>query len=212
MITREEYELLKQYRAKGYGWIARDKNCGLYAFKVMPVKFYPFWRAENGFHLPCLIGECGDNILTCVTWKDEEPTKINDLINDYESHQTLVGESMKVTVPQFVAEWIEKCKSIYTLRRLFSETRMPDSVKDWTSGDGDHCNLMARAWLDGYEIEKEKLYTVTLANGSCLSKAGFMGISWLNRGSSNITGEYKLTQSEIESVDPILMKIAKEVE
>src|SRR5574344_2281450 len=160
MITKEDYELLKNYRAKGYEWIARDKNCDLYAFNVMPTKFISFWAVQSGFNLPYLVGECGDNILTCVTWYDEEPTKILDLMQDYESHQIITVERVKVTIPQFVADWIEECKPIYNLRRLFSTTHMPDSVKDWTSGDDDNCNLMALAWIYGYEVEQEKLYTV----------------------------------------------------
>ena len=91
MITREEYELLKHYRATGYDWIARDKNYDLYAFKTMPTKFISFWAVESGFSLPCLIGDCGNNILTCVTWEDEKATNILDLIQDYEAHQVITG-------------------------------------------------------------------------------------------------------------------------
>lgn len=89
MITREEYELLKEYREQGYKRIARDKNCDLYAFKTLPMKFKFFWSIKRGSPYPRLVCEREENILTCVTWEDEKPTKIDDLIRDYESHQVI---------------------------------------------------------------------------------------------------------------------------
>ena len=155
MITSKEYELLKHYRATGYDWIARDKNYDLYAFKTMPTKFISFWSVESGFSLPCIVAGCGDNILTCVTWEDEEPTKIDDLINDYESHQEIVGEKVKVTVPQFVAKWIEEVKGLtrnFKLELLFNTVQMPDDVYDWLDERYGDTDILAKAWLDGFVV------------------------------------------------------------
>lgn len=207
MITREEYLKLKERYEEGYRWIARDEDGYLYLYHEKPEKKECEWTNYS----PTPYRSCQELVLLQdVKWEDEKPTRISDLINDYELHETLKD---KVKIPSFVADWIEHYKKEeFTLIYAFNDAY--GDVKEWLfdGSCGKSINKFARAWLDGYEIEKEKLYTVTLANGSCLSKAGFMGISWLNRGSSNISGEYKLTQSEIESVDPILMKIAKEVE
>ena len=69
-----------------------------------------------------------------------------------------LDEPQKVTVPQFVADWIEKCKS--EKRRLHTALNYtPFGVNGWVSNP-DNQETFARAWLDGYEVEKEKRYYV----------------------------------------------------
>ena len=69
-----------------------------------------------------------------------------------------LDEPQKPVVPQFVANWIEKCKS--EKRRLHeSLTYTPFGVNGWVSNPKNQ-ETFARAWLDGYEVEKEKKYYV----------------------------------------------------
>lgn len=69
-----------------------------------------------------------------------------------------LDEPQKVTVPQYVADWIEKCKS--EKRRLHEAlTYTPFGVNGWVSNP-DNQETFARAWLDGYEAEEEKRYYV----------------------------------------------------
>lgn len=71
-----------------------------------------------------------------------------------------LDEPQKITVPQFVADWIEKCKS--EKRRLHeSLTYTPCGVNGWISNPKNQ-ETFARAWMDGYEIEKEKRYLVKM--------------------------------------------------
>lgn len=64
----------------------------------------------------------------------------------------------KVQVPQFVADWIEKCKS--EKKRLHEAlTYTPSEVNGWVSIPKNQ-ETFARAWLDGYDVEKEKRYYV----------------------------------------------------
>ena len=44
-----------------------------------------------------LINSYRSNIFKAITWEDEEPTSIADLINEYESHQVIVGEKVNKT-------------------------------------------------------------------------------------------------------------------
>lgn len=68
-------------------------------------------------------------------------------------------EINKPTIPQFVADWIEKCKS--EKRRLHEAlTYTPFGVNGWVSNP-DNQETFARAWLDGYTVE-EKRYTVKI--------------------------------------------------
>ena len=212
MITREEYELLKYYLATGYGWIARDKNKELCVYEIKPTKLTCSWlnlHIHERFDSVC----DDDHLFQYIKWDNEEPTKIKDLINDYEVHQELVGENKKVVIPQFVADWIENRKKNRTLAGLFMPDGMPKDVSSWIAFNNDNCEKMALAWIFGYEVEKEKLYTVRLANGDCLCRIPSKGLVWvLTLSDYKNDKNYQLTQSEIESIDPVLMQIAKPVE
>ena len=214
MITREEYGWLNIYRSEGFRWIIRDKNKGLYVYTTEPEKRECEWRATKPNSNADYIKE-GYRLFPCVTWEDEEPTKIDDLIRDYESHQVIVGEKVKVTIPQYVAEWIEHVKDMerpIKLELLFYTLSMPIEVREWLVKDDRRTDILARAWLDGFVVEKEKLYTVQLKNGYHLCKYEGTGVRWLNMTEFNTADCYKLTKAEIESVDPRLMQFAVEVE
>lgn len=76
-------------------------------------------------------------------------------------------DTKKVTVPQSVAEWIEKGKKELSLRDLMSSSYTSTEVGNWLGEldeDGGFKNqeTFARAVLDGYTVEKEKRYTVKM--------------------------------------------------
>ena len=71
-----------------------------------------------------------------------------------------LDEPQKVTVPQFVADWIEECKA-KRKRLLTALLYTPEKVNSWVD-DLDNQKLFARAYLDGYEVEKEKRYYVKI--------------------------------------------------
>lgn len=85
-----------------------------------------------------------------------------------------IDEPQKVVVPKFVTEWIEYCKSNkLTLLGAFdpvseygiglADTFTGEVQKgiDWAKRNQE---TFARAWLYGYDVEKEKLYTVEIPN------------------------------------------------
>ena len=85
-----------------------------------------------------------------------------DFIRDLEQ----LDEPQPVKVPQFVADWIEVCKEHLTTS-LYTAMN-PDFMKEnnqsfdfilWIKKTSNQ-DLFARAWLDGYEVEKEKRYIV----------------------------------------------------
>ena len=72
-----------------------------------------------------------------------------------------LDEPQKVTVPQFVADYIDFKKKydfhVYgTMREI--ENHYDKRVQEWFY-EGN-VETFARAWLDGYEVEKEKRYLV----------------------------------------------------
>ncbi len=74
-------------------------------------------------------------------------------------------------VPEFVAEFIEDYKKEgECLFGIFADaTRvehdMPDLVYFWLGDEGNNDELFARAWLNGYQVEKPQLFRVCLLDG-----------------------------------------------
>lgn len=223
MITREEYELLKKYKEQGYGWIAKDSDETTCVYVQAPTKGFVEWihTGVEGFIFVT------NKLFNFIEWEDEKPTKIDDLIRDYESYQSSVGEKVKVTIPQFIELWIKGIRAIMGDVNLFeayddlkrdiwdnprlSEEHRKTAIKicRWIC---DNPDTFIDAWRNGYMVEKEKMYMVELPNRQRLSKIGDT-IKFCDEREWFVKDlKTQLTQAEIESIDPVLMQIAKEVE
>ncbi|EQC0708873.1 DUF1642 domain-containing protein [Listeria innocua] len=81
------------------------------------------------------------------------------------TERDLVAPAPVLKVPQFVADWISRRRQegynlIWSIS--YENNDMPDEVYEWLTSTADNQELFARAWLDGYEVEKEPLYYVKL--------------------------------------------------
>ncbi|HAA6121369.1 DUF1642 domain-containing protein [Listeria monocytogenes] len=81
------------------------------------------------------------------------------------AERELLSPAPVLKVPQFVADWIshrrqEGYNLIWSIS--YENNDMPDEVYEWLTSTADNQELFARAWLDGYEVEKEPLYYVRL--------------------------------------------------
>lgn len=95
------------------------------------------------------IKENKSQIINCID--------VNRIIKKIEQ----LDESKKVTVPQFVADWIEECKNDdFHLFGAMEEMSLHQKKLDYWFREDDNMELFARAWLDGYEVDKEPKYTV----------------------------------------------------
>lgn len=80
---------------------------------------------------------------------------VTDIISQIHEPQTVV-------LPKEVAEWIESIKSVgWSFKVALNNTT--GSVDEWLA-NRDNQETFARAWLNGFEIEQEKLYTVEIPN------------------------------------------------
>ena len=107
--------------------------------------------------------------------KQELITRIKRLDEPYLKEEFVLDlieqldEPQKVAVPQFVADWIKKCKTFEHLISLsfalnpisWEENRLSDECIDWLKSTSNQ-ETFARAWLDGYTFEKEKRYLVKM--------------------------------------------------
>ena len=104
-------------------------------------------------------------------------------LDDAQKIISQIEEPQKVTIPKFVAEWIGYCKfkgftllgaldpvSELGVGLVTSLTEELRKGKDWAQRNQE---TFTRAWLYGFEIEQEKLYTVEIPNpnGSGYSKS-----------------------------------------
>lgn len=71
-------------------------------------------------------------------------------------------EREKVKIPQFVADWIEEArKTCKDIADFFDFDFTNEEVGKWFMQE-QAFDLVARAWLDGYEVEEERRYLVRI--------------------------------------------------
>ena len=78
-------------------------------------------------------------------------------------------ERDKVKVPEFVAEYIKYARvHDWDLHDAinFAEDDENENIRQWMYSD-NNIEVFARAWLDGYEVEKEPKYTVKIKSTKC---------------------------------------------
>ncbi|MCO4560674.1 hypothetical protein Si086_01243 [Streptococcus infantarius subsp. infantarius] len=99
------------------------------------------------------------------SWEDLNRNNALDIALDIVEK---LDEETKPLVPKFVADWLEFCKENlgFSLSNAMSHStsamnKQPNWVKRWFNFK-DNQETFAKAWLFGYEVEKEKLYKVSL--------------------------------------------------
>ncbi|HEM6082144.1 TPA: DUF1642 domain-containing protein [Streptococcus suis] len=119
-----------------------------------------------------------------------------------------IHEPQKVVVPKYIADKIEYCKDAeeYGLFHTMDYCYQYHDSAEWLE---DNQETFARAWLDGFEIEQEKLYTVEIPNPNATHNdvyilgrtlSGDISIWRINRDSDikNYDSDFHLTESEIK--------------
>ncbi|WP_429861840.1 DUF1642 domain-containing protein [Enterococcus faecium] len=133
-----------------------------------------------------------------------------------------LDESQKPVVPKFVAEWIEYAKKKGdSLAISFKPWNLYgveySKVDRWIE---DNQETFARAWLDGYEVEKEPLYHVklTIPGATYYLIQTFLMTGYTHMSFSAATERYgakwknTFTESEIKAIDERYWAFAVPVE
>mgnify|MGYP000996223440 CR=1 FL=1 len=147
------------------------------------------------------------------------------LIEKFEERKTIIGnfqgyavwwedvkeifeqldEPQPVKIPQFVADWIEEArKTCKDVADLFDFDFTNDEVGKWFTQERPF-DLVARAWLDGYEVEKEKRYLVKVKGvsgyGRYLNKA-LLSKEYFFASENEVNGyRTKHTRKELEEAN-----------
>lgn len=118
-----------------------------------------------------------------------------------------LDEPEKVKIPQVIDEYIEQKKyDDYHLLGAMIEIRSHKNkeINEWFEED-DNMELFARAWLDGYEVEKEKRYLVKVKGVneySCYLNKGLLSKEYFLESKAEIGGcRTKHTRKQLEDDD-----------
>lgn len=136
-----------------------------------------------------------------------------------------IDEPEKPVVPQFVADWYEKNKddlawSLYSLCVDFYKRELQDDLHNWFKYDDNKpIETLVLMHKFGYEVEKEKLYTVEIPNPNggtylalCKDVDGKLFFDVFFSEEWKTFGKCKLTESEIKKDFEWAWQFAKEVE
>lgn len=166
---------------------------------------------------------------SALTFKEAFNGGFNSAKNNALFNSCFLNEPEKPVLPQFVADWIEWCKrnSVTLLGGIRSidefglaicndkKVKSLDASK-WATQNQE---TFAKAWLFGYEVEKEKLYTVEMPNPNSddhlvLRKniKGKVCVSLLHREYWRGYESTQLTEAEIKQDFEWAWQFAKEVE
>ncbi|EAF5273328.1 DUF1642 domain-containing protein [Listeria monocytogenes] len=132
------------------------------------------------------------------------------------AERELLSPAPVLKVPQFVADWISRRRQegynlIWSIS--YENNDMPDEMYEWLTSTADNQELFARAWLDGYEVEKEPLYYVQLITNSL----GYLNVRNDGRRSlsdsvQNDIFKTQFTEAKIKEMDERYWQFAVPVE
>lgn len=109
-----------------------------------------------------------------------------------------LDQPQKAKIPKFVAECIEYAQaSDWDLEDVFQSIANEldtSEISVWFYSKSENMDTLASAWLYGYEIEKEKRYTVKVkANGKYLNW-GLMNIFYFSEKDKTVFTQNKLKE------------------
>ncbi|MGT2683399.1 DUF1642 domain-containing protein [Streptococcus porci] len=138
--------------------------------------------------------------------------EIIDIVNQ-------IDQPQKVVVPAFIDSYIRYAK-VEGMSLFIAMDNAQNKESEWIINNQE---TFARAWLFGYEVEQEKLYTVEIPNphathddvyilGRTLSGSIAIWRSVGRNGNKNYDSDFQLTESEIKQDFEWAWQFAKEVE
>lgn len=128
---------------------------------------------------------------------------------------SLIDEPQRVVVPAFIDSFIGYAKA-EGMSLFIAMDNAQNKESEWIITNED---TFARAWLDGYEIEQEKLYTVEIAEAILTKITRGRNVQYKMLPSKDVSDVFdkgiyatRLTETEIKQKDERLWQFAKPVE
>ncbi|EJO3400259.1 DUF1642 domain-containing protein [Listeria monocytogenes] len=131
------------------------------------------------------------------------------------TERDLVAPAPVLKVPQCVADWVSHCKQKgYDLFWSidYDDSDMPYEMYEWITSTVDNQEIFARAWLDGYEVEKEPLYYVKFIDDESAYLNAWPSGDLLATSNEGCGFKTKFTEAEIKAMDERYWQFAVPVE
>ena len=214
--NKEEYEVLKNIE-----WLKREiGNMPYTRLKRVGMEDYVAINKSGVFEL---INQLDEPEVLSWEWIDEHRESTFDLDEDFETvfikvddlQNLLVPKQELPVIPQFVAEWIDSRKNNYPSDVIGVYLRMNESsaneqtreVLSWVHESELNRGSFARAWLDGYEVEKEQKYILSINITDKASKTNYetflnkRGIFHSMENESFNSEEFNWSEEEIKDLE-----------
>ena len=127
-----------------------------------------------------------------------------------------IDEPPKVVVPEFIDSYIRYAKA-EGMSLFIAMDNAQNKESEWIITSEE---TFARAWLDGYKVEQEKLYTVEIAEAILTKITRGCNVQYKMLPSRDVSDVFdnaiyyitRLTEKEIKEADERLWQFAKPVE
>ena len=138
---------------------------------------------------------------------------VNDAVSRVKELLDQLDEPKKVVIPQFVAEAFEKARedNWFASQLINAMYDSSDEVGYWLEVPSNE-KLLLRAWLDGYEVEKEAFYRIKIGGFLYFVKFDDVMPVFVVDDTLGVVEEYAMTTSEDEAEKIIRILGAGELE
>lgn len=151
-----EIEIAKNLLAKGYKWIARDKNDAVYAYDNSPVKVGKEWTNKGDSWI--LLGSFAKGIIPIfdgINWEDDEPVCLRDIV------PKILTDEEKSYIQTVIAPFRERINFVkvyygnYYGKFIFFSVDVPEKYRITCGPDTGYSMFIAEDSFLGMEENRE---------------------------------------------------------
>ncbi len=203
-MTEFEEDLNKRMDSKEVPMYFTQSGCSMNRKTFIETNWlfanYGNYHSDKEFHeLSEKLDDANDALVIAQNSRDE-------FEREYKKLKSQLQQQVLPVVKDFVAKWIEyvKGKDNNATALLTDLNNMPDNVNEWLffQRNDDNINLILRAWLDGYTVEKPQFYLKNKLTDMYLYKKPLGGYGEEPTNSIKyLTDDFKFTQKEIDGMD-----------
>lgn len=151
-----EIEVAENMLAKGYKWIARDKNDTLCAYKDMPVKGDKIWENKGDWFL--LIPSITRGVIPLfesIQWEDDDPVSLHDVV------PRILTDEEKSYIQTVIAPFRERINFVkvyygnYYGKFIYFSVYVPEEYQDTCGSETCYSMLVDEDSFLGMEENRE---------------------------------------------------------
>lgn len=160
-----------------------------------------------------LINQLDEPEVLSDKWIDEHAFgDWNEYVYAGDLKEVIVPKQELPVIPKIVADWVES-RDYYNVYKVLQDLSAPGSphaskdVRNWIFRNQENVEKFVRAWLDGYEVEEEQKYILSINITDKASKTNYetflnkRGIFHSMENESFNSEEFNWTEEEIKNLE-----------